>query len=144
MYATSTLRLSSRMIGIFLATVALLSLRLAFAQQLRAKPPILPAYNLQSEMAVKGTVDDINLMGTNEKTKVVRLVVKAGAEALDVVLCPKAFLDDLGVSFSKGDQLEIRGSKVRQDDLDEVLAREIVKGNDTIVLRDKEGNPVWN
>jgi hypothetical protein len=25
-----------------------------------------------------------------------------------------------------------------------VLAREVVKGTDTLVLRDQKGNPVWN
>ena len=36
------------------------------------------------------------------------------------------------------------GSKVKQGDADMVLAREVVKGTDTLVLRDDKGNPVWN
>jgi hypothetical protein len=46
--------------------------------------------------------------------------------------------------FSKGDQIVVTGSKVKQDGADLVLAREVVKGNDTLVLRDDKGNPVWN
>jgi len=70
--------------------------------------------------------------------------VKNGTEIVDVYLCPKSFLEEMGVSFSKGDQIVVTGSKVKQDGADLVLAREVVKGNDTLVLRDDKGNPVWN
>jgi hypothetical protein len=46
-------------------------------------------------------------------------------------------------SFSKGDDLTLTGSKVKQGEADLVLARELVKGNETFVLRDEKGNPVW-
>ena len=128
----------------WLATlVALLGFVPAPAQQAPAKLAALP-YNFQSEMKIKGTVADIKLIGTGAKTKVARLVVTTGSESIEVFLCPKSFLDDMGVSFSKGDEVEITGSRVRDDDLDEMLAREVVKGNDTVVLRDKQGKPVWN
>jgi hypothetical protein len=47
------------------------------------------------------------------------------------------------VGFSKGDEIAVTGSKVKQDGADLVLAREVVKGNVTLVLRDDKGNPVW-
>jgi len=65
-------------------------------------------------------------------------------ETVDVYLCPKSFLDDLGVSFGKGDEIALTGSKVKQGETDLILAREVVKGNDTLVLRDDKGNPVWS
>jgi hypothetical protein len=49
----------------------------------------------------------------------------------------------MGVSFAKGDEIALTGSKVKQDAADLVLAREVVKGSDTLVLRDDKGNPVW-
>ena len=64
--------------------------------------------------------------------------------AVDVYLRPKAFLDDLGVSFKKGDEINLTGSKVKQGAADLILAREVVKGSDTLVLRDDKGIPVWN
>jgi hypothetical protein len=129
----------------WLATlVALLGFMPARAQQAPAKLAISLPYDFQSEMKIKGTVADIKLIGAGANTKVARLVVTTGAESIEVLLCPKSFLDDMGVSFSKGDEVEITGSRVRDDDLDEMLAREVVKGNDTVVLRDKQGKPVWN
>ena len=51
---------------------------------------------------------------------------------------------DMGVSFSKGDEISLTGSKVKQGEADLILAREVVKGTDTLVLRDDKGNPVWS
>jgi hypothetical protein len=70
--------------------------------------------------------------------------VKSGADSVDVYLCPKSFLDDMGVSLSKGDEIALTGSKVKQGEADLILAREVVKGSDTLVLRDDKGNPVWS
>jgi hypothetical protein len=47
------------------------------------------------------------------------------------------------VTFSKGDEIAFTGSKVKQDGADMVLAREVVKGQDTLTLRDDKGKPVW-
>jgi hypothetical protein len=63
---------------------------------------------------------------------------------VDVYLCPKSFFDDMGMSFAKGDEIAITGSKVKQGETDLILAREIVKGNDTFALRDGKGEPVWS
>ena len=63
---------------------------------------------------------------------------------MDVILCPKSFLDDMGVSFNKGDDIALTGSKVKQNGTDLILAREVVKGDVTLALRDDKGNPVWN
>jgi hypothetical protein len=72
------------------------------------------------------------------------LLLKNGTGTLDIHLCPKAFLDDMGVSFAKGDEIALTGSKIKQGEADLNLAREVVKGSETLVLRDDKGNPVWN
>jgi hypothetical protein len=66
-----------------------------------------------------------------------------GTDIFDIYLCPKSFLDDMGMNFSKGDELAFTGPKVKQDGADLILAREIVKGDNTFVLRDEKGGPVW-
>ena len=48
------------------------------------------------------------------------------------------------MSFNKGDEISLTGSKVKQGEADLLLAREVVRGNDTVVLRDEKGNPVWS
>ncbi len=102
-----------------------------------------PKYDLQTETKIKVTVEDVKMPPKGSEKQPVHLLVKIGADTLDVYLCPKAFLDDMGMDFAKGDELSITGSKVKQADADLVLAREVVKGNNTFVLRDGKGNPVW-
>ena len=105
--------------------------------------PSSPKYDVQTETKIKATVEDVRLpSGTKE---IVYLVMKSGADVtVEVYLCPKSFLDDMGMTFAKGDQITVTGSKVKQDDADIILAREVVKGTDTLVLRDDKGKPVWS
>lgn len=101
-----------------------------------------PKYDFQTEAKMKGTVDEVRLpAGAKE---IVHLLVKTDADTVDIYLCPKSFLEDMGVAFTKGDQIALTGSKVKQGDADLILAREVVKGTDTLVLRDAKGNPVWS
>lgn len=93
---------------------------------------------------MKGTVEELKLPPKGSEKEAAHLLVKSGADSVDVYLCPKSFLDDMGMGFSKGDEIALTGSKVKQGEVDLVLAREVVKGNDTFVLRDAKGDPVWN
>ena len=103
-----------------------------------------PKYDSQTETKIKGTVDEVKLPPKGSEKEIAHLLVKDGANSIDVYLCPKTFLDDMGMSFAKGDEITITGSKVKQGDADLFLVREITKGTDTFVLRDPKGAPVWD
>jgi hypothetical protein len=103
-----------------------------------------PKYDVHTETKMRGTVEEVKLPPKGSEKEAAHLLVKTGTDTIDVYLCPKSFLDDMGVSFGKGDEIAITGSKVKQGEADLVLAREIVKGTDTLVLRDEKGNPVWS
>jgi hypothetical protein len=93
---------------------------------------------------MKVIVEEMKLHPKGREKEVAHLLVKSGTDSVDVYLCPKSFLDDMGMSFSKGDEVTLTGSKVKQGEADLILARGVVKGNETFVLRDEKGNPVWN
>jgi hypothetical protein len=105
-----------------------------------------PKYDVHTETKMKGTVEEVKLPpdGNKNKNEAAHLLVKIGADTADVYLCPKSFLDDMGVSFTKGEEITLTGSKVKQGDADLILAREVVKGTDTLMLRDEKGNPIWS
>jgi hypothetical protein len=103
-----------------------------------------PKYDVQTETKLKGTVEDVKLPPKGSEKLAVHLLLKSGNDSIDVYLCPQSFLDDMGVTFTKEEDLAITGSKVKDGEADLLLAREVVKGNDTIVLRDAKGKPVWN
>ena len=126
-------------LAVFFACLCLLS---ATAQ--KSKEPSPPKYDLHTETKMKVTVDEVKLPPKGSGKEGAHLLGKNGTDSVDVYLCPKSFFDDMGMSFSKGDEVTLTGSKVKMGEADLILAREVVKGNDTFVLRDEKGNPVWN
>lgn len=123
----------------------LLSLCPAPARAQKAAKPdeSLPKYDSQTEIKTKGAIDEVKLLSLAPKKDIVEIIVKSGSDTLEVLLCPKAFQEDMGVAFAKGDEVALIGSKVKREGSDVVLGREVTKGNDTLVLRDDKGNPVW-
>ena len=105
--------------------------------------PNTPKYDAQTETKMKGTIEDITLPPSGHEKDIVHLVLKNGADTIDVYLCPKSFLDDMGVAFTKGEEITVTGSKIKAGDASLVLAKQAERGNDTLVLRDDKGNPVW-
>jgi hypothetical protein len=104
----------------------------------------LPKYDLATEAKMKGTVQELKLPEKGNEKEGAHLTLKTSDATIEVYLCPKSFLDDMGSTLAKGDEVNLTGSKVKQDGADLILARELVKGTDTLVLRDDKGKPVWN
>lgn len=102
-----------------------------------------PKYDAATETKMTGTVEELKLPEKGHEKDIVHLVMKNGDETVDIYLCPKSFMDDMGVTFTKGDEIAFTGSKVKQDGSDMVLARQVSKGQDTLILRDDKGKPVW-
>jgi hypothetical protein len=101
-----------------------------------------PKYDPATETKLKGTVEEFKFVPANGKPTGY-LVVKSGQDTVQIFLGPKSFLDDMGASFKSADAVEITGCKVKQDGADLILAREVVKGDDTLTLRFKDGKPAW-
>jgi hypothetical protein len=103
----------------------------------------VPKYDTASEVTIKGTVDEVKEVPNPKGQIGIYLMVKSGGVITEVRLCPNSFLKEFAVVFNKGDEVKVTGSKVRVDDKEVVLAREIEAGNNKMTLRDKEGVPVW-
>jgi len=104
----------------------------------------LPKYDLHTETKTKGVVDEVKLLPLGAKRDITELVIKNGDDKVYIYVCPKAFQEEMGVSFVKGDEIAVTGSKVKLEALDVILARQLVKGTDTLLFRDDKGNPVWD
>jgi hypothetical protein len=103
-----------------------------------------PKYDRETEMKTKGVVEEINVLAVGSRKDFTELVLKSGEDKLHIYVCPKPFQDEMGIIFAKGDEIAITGSKVKQDTSDVILAREMVKGTDTLMFRDDKGKPVWD
>ena len=123
----------------FLVLFLALSVQIAFAQ----KPEAAPKYDVSKEVTIKGTIEDVQEMTMPKGEVGVHLMVKTADAIIEVRLCPSGFLKDLEIQFEKGQAVTITGSKVSIAEKDVILAREVVQGNNTLTLRDKQGGPVW-
>jgi hypothetical protein len=100
-----------------------------------------PKYDKSKEIKLKGTVTEVR--GATAPGEVTVLVVRTSDKTISTVqLAPSDYLKEIDCWVKVGDQVEITGAKVA-DSPDEVIAREVVFGNNTMVLRDDKGTPIW-
>jgi len=122
--------------------VLALAIPAALAQK-TTDTPVLPKYDPAKEVKIKGVIEDVKEMTMGKGEAGVHLMVKTSTETIEVRLCPSGYLKDFEVAFSKGQQVEVTGSRVKVEDKEVILAREVVQGNNTVTLRDNKGTPVW-
>jgi DNA/RNA endonuclease YhcR with UshA esterase domain len=103
-----------------------------------------PAYNAANEVTVQGVVQDVQEfycpISGNEGT---HLTVKTETGTFQVHVAPKWVLRSDNLSFSKGDQIQVVGSRIFYMGHDAVIARTIVRGNQTVAFRWPSGKPAW-
>jgi hypothetical protein len=131
-------------LSVVISLPLLFSFTLSVAQDAVQTDHGAPKYDQKTETKTKGVVDDIKVLALGSRKDFVELVVKSGTSEVPIYVCPKPFQDEMGVTFSKGDEISVTGSKVKQEEIDVILARELVKGTDTLMFRDDKGNAVWD
>lgn len=129
---------------LLIALSLVLYLPRALGQQASQHDGGAPKYDQKTESKTKGTIDEIKLLTLGSRKDFVQLVVKSGADKVSAYVCPKPFQDEMGITFTKGDEVTLTGSKVKQEEAEVILVREIVKGTDTLMFRDDKGAPVWD
>ena len=102
-----------------------------------------PNYDAATETKVKGIVQELKLVPPSGPKQMGYLVLKNGDATVQVFLGPKSFLDEMGIAFKPGEEVQVTGSKVKQDNAELILAREISKSGDMITLRFADGKPAW-
>ena len=112
-----------------------------------AKPPAkapavkAPEYDPKAEVTIKGVVEDFHESKTRGDHPGLHLIVRTETETVEVHACPVRFMTELEFAIEKGDTVTVVGS--RPGDGEIVVAREITKGQTSLILRDKTGAPVW-
>src|SRR5204863_9464578 len=87
---------------ILFLVVFLASLCLAPAIAQKRPEPTSPKYDLHTETKMKVTVEELKLPPKGSEKEVAHLLGKSGADSVDVYLCPKSFLDDIGGKLREG------------------------------------------
>jgi hypothetical protein len=99
-----------------------------------------PKYDVTKETKVKGNVTQV-VEGAGATDPTV-LTVKVGDRVVSIQLAPKDYLKEIDCWIKVGDVVEVKGAKMT-DAGDDILAREVIFGNNTMVLRDDKGVPIW-
>jgi hypothetical protein len=101
-------------------------------------------YNPATEVTVRGTVEEVRQVTRGQGWSGTHLTLQTDAGKLDVHLGPSKFLEAKKFTISKGDQVEVIGSKVQYQGHDVLIAREITKGDHRLTLRNAQGIPAWS
>ena len=118
----------------------------------------MPKYDTATVVTVKGTIEEVQqtMMPSGQKGGMTQsgqmgmhhmglhLVLKTDKESLTVLVGPAQFVKDKDFTFTKGDEIEVTGSKVKYNNADAIIAREIKKGDKTLTLRNDQGIPEWS
>lgn len=105
----------------------------------------VPKYDPATESVFKGTVQEVRdrqcpVSGGLGSHVILKLT---NGTTIEVHLASTKFVKTYELVLNIGDQLEVTGSKVKFEGVDTIFAREIKRGNDVFVFRDKDGKPVW-
>ena len=121
--------------------VLLMCSALASAQGPRAHMG-MRMYDAATETTLKGTVDSVNQQerGPGWGT---HLTLKTGETMHNIMLGPSSFLASKKFTVSKGNSIEVTGSRVTINGTEYIIAREVIKQAETLTLRDKTGIPAW-
>jgi hypothetical protein len=129
---------------VFTAAACALLVLPSWAQMHRGGPGTAPAYDTATEVTLKGSVEAVNQITGPQSWGGTHLSLKTEKEAIDVHVGPSWFLAQNKMSFAKGDQVEVTGSRVKFGDKDALIAREVKKGGATLTLRNAQGIPAWS
>jgi hypothetical protein len=128
---------------ILATAVMLLAAPLIQAQPGRRRAAHIMMYDAKTETTIKGTVDDV-LQGSRGMMMGTHLSVQTSDGNKQVLLGPSNFIASSGFTFNKGEEVDITGSQVMMHGTEFLIARQVVKGGKTLVLRDKTGKPQWS
>lgn len=120
------------------AGALLLAVSSGLAQRVRDTGP---KYDVANEVKIKGVVAEIReVPGAYEG---IYLVVKTDTSTVLVRVAPAAFLREMDTTLAVGNQVQVTGAKALGVAEEQILAREIILGTNTVTLRDDKGIPVW-
>jgi len=129
---------------ILLATVLFAACVFTAAQKPQSSKPA-PKYDTATEVTLKGVIAE-----TTDRICPVSgglgfhfMLKQADGKLIEVHVSTTKFVKDYELSLKRGDDVKVVGSKVQMDGVDTILAREVVRGNETLAFRDKDGKPAW-
>jgi len=145
---------TKRIAGLMIVMVFLLTASLAFAGPGKwggrgsggwgMGTPYQGMYNPANSETLSGEVIGLEqTVPMKRMNQGIALVVKTEKETVTVHLGPSWYLERLDTKVVKGDRVEIKGVRTTFWGKPVIIAAEVKKGDNILVLRDASGVPVW-
>jgi hypothetical protein len=99
-----------------------------------------PVYDFAYEGLIAGVIQSV----MRHPGMDVELTLGVGEQQVDVLVAPMDWLDAREAAFRPGQRIEVVGARLDRGAGDRIVAREIHTPDQTIVLRDSTGRPLWN
>ena len=103
-----------------------------------------PTFDPATVKTITGEVTDVSGLQSQVGLAPVQIKVRMEKETLPVVLGPSDYLDTQNTKIQKGDQVEVTGSRVIQNNRPMLIATQVKKGDQTLKLREHDGTPLWS
>jgi hypothetical protein len=104
----------------------------------------VPVYSASNEQTAQGVVQDVQEFYCPISGDVgTHLMVNTDHGTFQVHIAPSRFLRDKKLSFSKGDQIEVLGSRIIYNGHEALIARTVIRGDQTVAFREPNGQPMW-
>jgi hypothetical protein len=136
---------TSQIILIFTIVALALTIPLTTVAQNSAPGVTVPKYDPTAEATSKGTVEEVKdrqcpMSGGMGAHLILRLSTD---KTIEVHLASTKFVRTYDLVFNKGDAVTVVGTKVQFEGVETIFTREVTRGSETFVFRDKDGKPIW-
>lgn len=146
---------TKKIVGLVLALSLVLTASFAFAQPMRGMgwkgssgwgmgTPYQRMYNPATVETISGTVESVDKITPMRGMYYgIHLQLKTDKETISVHLGPGWYIERLDTKIEKGDNVQVKGSRVTMMGKPAIIAAEVKKGDSILVLRDSAGFPMW-
>lgn len=106
--------------------------------------PYQRMYNPATVETISGTVESVDKITPMRGMYYgIHLQLKTDKETISVHLGPGWYIERLDTKIEKGDNVQVKGSRVTMMGKPAIIAAEVKKGDSVLKLRDENGFPAW-
>jgi len=102
-------------------------------------------YDTKTVETISGTVKTVDkVTPVKGMHSGVHVTLKTDKETISVHLGPEWYIERLDTKIEKGDKIEVKGSRITVMGKPAIIASEVKKGDNVLILRDASGIPSWS
>ncbi len=108
--------------------------------------PCCGMFNQETDETISGEVVSVDkiIHRKGMSSYGVHLIVKTDEETVPVHLGPGWYIENQDITIEPNDKVEIKGSRITFNGKPAIIAHEVKKEEEILVLRDENGYPAWS